>query len=114
MRASVCLFALAVACGSAPPKPVPDDTRQAAQPAPPIPETPPFLPAVEESQDNPTTPEKVALGYKLFYDKRLSRDGSMSCESCHHPDQAYTSGNPVDPRVGGSMNKRNAPTMENA
>jgi cytochrome c peroxidase len=178
MRASVCLFALAVACGSAPPKPVPDDTRQAAEPMPdagarpanepggtamgvadagpdtvgahadggprgelevgdagvrmseasatelneavqqlppppPIPETPPFLPAVEESQDNPTNPEKVALGYKLFYDKRLSRDGSMSCESCHHPDQAYTSGNPVDARVGGSMNKRNAPTMEN-
>ncbi|TMA20630.1 MAG: c-type cytochrome, partial [Deltaproteobacteria bacterium] len=67
----------------------------------------------EESNDNPTTPEKVALGYKLFYDKRLSRDGSMSCESCHHPDQAYTSGNAVDPKVGGAMNKRNAPAMAN-
>src|SRR6267154_2201768 len=86
---------------------------QKLPPAPPIPDTPIFLAAVEESKDNPTTPEKVALGYKLFYDKRVSRDGSMSCESCHHPDLAYTSGNAVDPKVGGSMNKRNAPAMAN-
>jgi cytochrome c peroxidase len=72
-----------------------------------------FLPAIEESKDNPTTPEKVWLGYQLFCDKRLSKDGSMSCESCHHPDMAWTSGNAVDPKVGGAMNKRNAPTVQN-
>jgi cytochrome c peroxidase len=82
-------------------------------PAPPIPETPVFLPAVEEPKDNPTTPDKVALGYQLFFDRRLSRDGSMSCESCHHPDQAYTSGKATDEKVGGAQNTRNAPTMEN-
>ncbi|TMD67695.1 MAG: cytochrome-c peroxidase [Chloroflexi bacterium] len=85
---------------------------QKLPPAPPIPETPPFLPAVEESRDNPTTPDKVWLGYQLFFDKRLSRDGSMSCESCHHPELAWTSGNATDPKVGGT-NKRNAPSMEN-
>src|SRR5207248_2994224 len=85
---------------------------QKLPPAPPIPETPVFLPAVEESRDNPTTPDKVWLGYQLFFDKRLSRDGSMSCESCHHPEQAWTSGNATDPKVGGT-NKRNAPSMEN-
>ena len=85
---------------------------QKLPPAPPIPETPVFLPAVEESRDNPTTPDKVWLGYQLFFDKRLSRDGSMSCESCHHPELAWTSGNATDPKVGGT-NKRNAPTMEN-
>jgi len=82
-------------------------------PAPPIPDTPIFLPAVEEPRDNPTTPEKVWLGYQLFFDKRLAKDGSMSCESCHHPELAWTSGKAVDPKVGGALNKRNAPTMEN-
>jgi cytochrome c peroxidase len=85
---------------------------QKLPPAPPIPDTPPFLPAVEESKDNPTTPDKVWLGYQLFFDKRLSRDGSMSCESCHHPELAWTSGNATDAKVGGT-NKRNAPSMEN-
>jgi cytochrome c peroxidase len=86
---------------------------QKLPPAPPIPETPIFLPAVEEPKDNPTTPEKVWLGYQLFFDKRLSKDESMSCESCHHPDQAWTSGKATDPKVGGGPNKRNAPTVEN-
>jgi cytochrome c peroxidase len=86
---------------------------QKLPPAPPIPDTPVFLPAVEESKDNPTTPEKVWLGYQLFWDKRLSKDGSMSCESCHHPELAWTSGKPTDPKVGGGPNKRNAPTVEN-
>lgn len=89
------------------------EAMQKLPPAPPIPDTPVFLPAVEESRDNPTTAEKVWLGYQLFFDKRLSKDGSMSCESCHHPDQAWTSGNATDPKVGGGANKRNAPTMEN-
>ncbi len=86
---------------------------QKLPPAPPIPDTPIFLPAVEEPRDNPTTPEKVWLGYQLFFDKRLAKDGSMSCESCHHPELAWTSGNPTDPKVGGGANKRNAPTVEN-
>jgi len=89
------------------------EAMQKLPPAPPIPDTPVFLPAVEESSDNPTTAEKVWLGYQLFFDKRLSKDGSMSCESCHHPELAWTSGKAVDPKVGGAMNKRNAPTMEN-
>jgi cytochrome c peroxidase len=93
-----------------------DDITEAVQklpPPPPVPDTPIFLPAVEETHDNPTTPEKVWLGYQLFFDQRLAMDGSMSCESCHHPDLAWTSGKAVDPKVGGALNKRNAPTMEN-
>ena len=78
-----------------------------------VPKGPEHLPAVEESKDNPTTPEKVLLGYALFFDKRLSKDDSMACEGCHHIDKAYTSGHPVDPKVGGANNKRNAPPMVN-
>jgi cytochrome c peroxidase len=82
-------------------------------PAPPIPRTPPFLPSLEDPKENPTTPEKVQLGYMLFFEKLLSKDRSMSCESCHHPDLAWTEGRPVSPKVGGALNKRNAPTMLN-
>jgi cytochrome c peroxidase len=81
--------------------------------APPIPAPPPHLPKVEDSKDNPTTAEKVQLGHMLFFDKRLSKDGTMSCESCHHTDKAWTEGKATSAKVGGGMNKRNAPTMLN-
>ena len=81
--------------------------------APALPASPAYLGEVTEPKDNATTPEKVALGYQLFFDKRLSKDGSMSCESCHHPALAWTSGNAVDLKVGGKKNKRNSPTVEN-
>jgi len=95
-----------------PPAPPPEPQVQ-LPPAPPIPPTPPFLPAIQDPPDNPTTPEKVELGYLLFFDKRMSKDESMSCESCHHTDKAWTEGQAVSPKVGGAMNKRNAPTVLN-
>ncbi len=78
-----------------------------------LPAAPMFLNAPPENPDNPTTPEKVALGYRLFFDKRLAGDGSMPCEGCHHPDKGWSSGAALDAKVGGAMNKRNAPTMLN-
>jgi cytochrome c peroxidase len=81
--------------------------------APALPTAPKGLPDMEDSKDNPTTPEKAALGAQLFFDKRLSKDGSMACAECHHTDLAYTDGKPLSPKVGGGMNKRNTPTVEN-
>lgn len=81
--------------------------------APALPATPKGLPEMEDSKDNPTTPEKAALGAALFFDKRLSKDGSMACAECHHTDLAYTDGKPLSAKVGGAMNKRNTPTVEN-
>lgn len=95
------------------PPPAPPEPQVQLPPAPPIPPTPAFLPAIQDSPDNPTTPEKVVLGYLLFFDKRMSKDESMSCESCHHTDKAWTEGQAVSPKVGGAMNKRNAPTVLN-
>ena len=43
-------------------------------------------------RENPLTPEKVALGRRLFHDRRLSRNGSMACASCHDPGRAFTNG----------------------
>src|SRR5258707_14561940 len=42
--------------------------------------------------DNPQTAEKIALGKKLFFDGRLSADGSVSCATCHDPARAFTDG----------------------
>lgn len=90
------------------------DAAVAALPAAPaIPPSPAYLGPVDAPPDNALTPEKVALGQQLFFDKRLSKDGTESCESCHHPDQSFTSGSAVDAKVGGKMNVRNAPTMIN-
>ncbi len=45
--------------------------------------------------DNPYSPEKVELGRYLYFDPRLSADGSVSCASCHSPKYAFTDGAPV-------------------
>jgi cytochrome c peroxidase len=44
---------------------------------------------------NPLTREKVVLGRKLFFDKRLSRDGTVACASCHDPARAFSDGRTV-------------------
>jgi cytochrome c peroxidase len=40
--------------------------------------------------DNPQTPDKIALGKKLFFDARLSADNSTACATCHDPDKGFT------------------------
>ncbi len=63
--------------------------------------------------DNPMTPEKVALGRQLFFDERLSGDGSRSCYSCHVCEKGLTDGLP---KAVGAFNKqlpRSSPTLWN-
>lgn len=64
--------------------------------------------------DNPTSDEKIALGKKLFFDTRLSRDNSISCASCHLPELAFTDGKKVSEGVEGRKTERNAPSILNA
>jgi cytochrome c peroxidase len=64
--------------------------------------------------DNPQTPEKIALGEKLFFDGRLSVDGTVACSTCHDPARAFTDGRPVSIGVKGRAGQRNAPTILNA
>lgn len=64
--------------------------------------------------DNPLTPEKIALGRKLFFDKRLSDDNTISCADCHHPERAFTDGKIKSTGVRGGITERNAPTLLNA
>lgn len=63
--------------------------------------------------DNPMKPEVIALGRKLFFDPILSRDGSISCGSCHFPEKAFTDGRSVSIGVKGRKGTRNAPTLYN-
>jgi cytochrome c peroxidase len=55
----------------------------------------------------------VALGRRLFFDPRLSRDGTLSCASCHRPELAFTDGEVVSFGIGGAVGKRNTPTLVN-
>jgi len=63
--------------------------------------------------DNPMTPEKVALGRQLFFDERLSIDGSRSCYSCHVCEHGLTDGLPKAIGAGNKQLTRNSPTLWN-
>lgn len=103
----------APAAKPAEPAPPPPPPKVELSPAPALPLKPLGLPEVTSPEDNQTTPEKAELGFKLFFDKRLSKDGSMACAQCHEPARAYTTQNAVDTKVGGAANKRNSPSVVN-
>jgi cytochrome c peroxidase len=63
--------------------------------------------------DNPMTPEKVALGRQLFFDERLSSDGSRSCYSCHVCEKGLTDGLPKAIGAGNKQLPRSSPTLWN-
>jgi cytochrome c peroxidase len=72
------------------------------------------LPPVPTIHDNRLTAEKIALGRKLFLDPRLSRDGQVSCSTCHVPEQGFAlNGSPTAIGVGGAALTRNAPSLLN-
>src|SRR5918992_704817 len=71
------------------------------------------LPPVPVPEDNPMTPEKVELGRLLFFDARLSADGSLACVSCHLPYQGWTTNTPLSPAYPTNMERRNSQTLIN-
>jgi cytochrome c peroxidase len=116
MRPPLSLAALLVVCvarAEAPP-PIPKPG-PLARPRPnqqiglPVAETRAVTPA-----DNPQTPEKIALGEKLFFDGRLSVDGTVACATCHDPARAFTDGRVTSIGVQGRAGQRNSPTVLNA
>jgi cytochrome c peroxidase len=95
--------------------------------APPLPKTGPL--AAPHSQDqvgfpriltqyvmSPASfrPARVGLGQKLFFDPRLSADGTVACSTCHDPARAFTDGRRVSIGIQGRAGQRNAPTVLNA
>lgn len=61
----------------------------------------------------PPTPERVRLGRWLFYDTRLSGDGTVACATCHRPEYAFSEPTPVSTGIRGQKGKRKAPTFIN-
>ncbi|MGD0961467.1 MAG: cytochrome c peroxidase [Methylomonas sp.] len=72
------------------------------------------LPPLPIPANNPQTPAKIALGNKLFHDKRFSIDGTVSCSKCHDDKKAFTDNLPVSVGNHGLTGTRNAPTVINA
>ena len=69
------------------------------------------LKALQIPADNPLTAEKVELGKQLYFDKRLSRDDTISCASCHDPKKGWSNGEAFATGVRGQVGGRSAPTI---
>jgi cytochrome c peroxidase len=89
--------------------------RAAGGPPVPLPKTVPVdLWELLVPHENPVTPEKVALGRQLYYDKLLSKDGTVSCATCHDPAKGFADGKTIAEGIGGKKGARNSPTVLNA
>jgi cytochrome c peroxidase len=65
-------------------------------------------------KDNAITPERIALGRKLYFDPRLSRDGSVACATCHDISRGFSDRRGTSEGIGDKLGQRNAPTTMNA
>lgn len=72
------------------------------------------LPPPPIPTDNPNTPEKVALGKQLFWDYRLSGNGTMPCASCHLPNLGWGDGGQISRGYPGTTHWRNSQTILNS
>jgi cytochrome c peroxidase len=105
--------------------------QSASPPAQPVSQTPPSddsagepeafevqvplgLPPVPIPEDNPMTAEKVELGKMLYFDKRLSKDGTISCATCHDPQMAWTEHRATSEGIGRQVGGANSPTVINS
>jgi cytochrome c peroxidase len=136
MRASrllllLCAAAVLAACPAkkkkAPPPPPPEDVDEGAEgaggddpPGDPPPETPPpvqgkkpDLGPIINPADNPTTDDKVRLGHQLFFDARLSADGSRSCYSCHQNEHGNAGELPLAVGANEKQLTRHSPVIWN-
>jgi cytochrome c peroxidase len=71
------------------------------------------LPVLPVPADNPQSPAKIRLGERLFFETRLSGDGSVSCASCHDPQHGFARPEPLAVGIRGQKASRNAPSLLN-
>src|ERR1051326_4965362 len=69
-----------------------------------------YMPVPDE---NPLTTEKIELGRHLFFDRRLSRNQSIACASCHDPERAFSDGRAIAMGVFGRKDRKSAPALIN-
>jgi cytochrome c peroxidase len=85
-----------------------------ANPVVPLPEPPLGVDRTFSELSDPPTPERVRLGRWLYYDTRLSADNTISCATCHRPENAFSEPTPVSTGIRGQKGNRKAPTFINA
>ena len=69
--------------------------------------------AIYIPENNPLTRAKIELGRQLYFDKRLSKDATVSCADCHHPAAGYGANTQFGVGVKGQLGGRNSPTSMN-
>lgn len=89
------------------------DRLEAANPVKPLPEPPLGIESAFDELKDPPTPETVRLGRWLFYDTRLSSDNTISCATCHKPENAFSEMTPVSTGIRGQKGTRKAPSFVN-
>ena len=62
---------------------------------------------------NPLTKGKIELGKQLYFDPRMSKNGTVSCATCHNPEKGWTDQSPVSTGIHGQKGGRSAPTVLN-
>jgi cytochrome c peroxidase len=72
------------------------------------------LPTVNYPLDNPQSALKILLGKQLYFDKRLSRDNTVSCATCHDPAMGWSDAGPTSSGINGQKGGRRAPPVSNA
>ena len=90
------------------------DLLETANPLVPLPKAPLGVGQELSELEHPPTPERVRLGRWLFFDPRLSADGTISCATCHIPEHAFSEPTPVSTGLDGKKGDRKAPTFLNS
>lgn len=112
------IAALLVSCSKAPEQaavatPPPAPPWEAANPVTPLPKPPLGIDSSFSDLQEPPTPERVRLGRWLYYDTRLSADGTISCATCHKPENGFSEPIPVSTGIKGQKGGRKAPSFLN-
>ncbi|MGH9238682.1 MAG: cytochrome-c peroxidase [Vicinamibacterales bacterium] len=74
---------------------------------------PPLGLEVDVSVLETLSPSRIRLGRSLFFDRRLSADGTISCATCHRPEHAFSERTPVSSGIKGRHGRRKAPSLVN-
>jgi cytochrome c peroxidase len=74
---------------------------------------PPLMTGINVPASNPMTRAKWELGRQLYFDPRVSKDGTVSCATCHNPEKGWTDQMPTSVGIHGQVGQRNAPTVLN-
>lgn len=116
MLVAMALVSVLIAGKGAPPLATADakDLLEKANPLVPLPKAPLGVGQELSELANPPTPQRVRLGRWLFFDPRLSADGTISCATCHMPEHAFSEPTPVSTGIDGKKGDRKAPTFLNS